>query len=107
MLRDLIKALSRMWLPNVKFEPMDREPEGNTGTGEEVWYAGPGRYTLVEEEQIPRQADEAISSVFSGGISKQRTRRVGMQRPDFHDVRSKGRTDRHHHQLGRANSSHP
>lgn len=52
-LRDLSKALAGTWLLNVKFEPMGGMPKGITGTGKESWHAGPGGYTLVEEEQIP------------------------------------------------------
>jgi hypothetical protein len=57
-LRSLIKALSGKWSMAVKFEPNPEMPNGSTGTGEETWRAGPGEYTLLEEERIPTAAGE-------------------------------------------------
>jgi hypothetical protein len=57
-LRSLIDALSGKWHLNVKFEPMSEMPNGLSGTGEETWHAGPGGYTLIEEERIPMPGGE-------------------------------------------------
>ena len=52
-LRSLIKAISGKWRLNVKFEPTGGMPKGITGIGEESWRAGPGGFTIIEEEHIP------------------------------------------------------
>lgn len=52
-LQSLVKALSGKWAVNVKFEPNPEMPNGFAGTGEETWRAGPGGYTLLDEERLP------------------------------------------------------
>lgn len=59
-LQSLIKALSGKWSVSVKFEPNSAMPAGADGTGEETWRAGPGGYTLLEEEHVPTPAGEAF-----------------------------------------------
>jgi hypothetical protein len=49
----LIRQLSGKWSLAVKFEPDQNMPGGFTGTGEETWRAGPGEFTLLEEERLP------------------------------------------------------
>jgi hypothetical protein len=49
----LTKALEGQWSLSVKFEPDPSAPNGHTNTGEETWRAGPGGFTLLEEEHMP------------------------------------------------------
>jgi|ERR1700719_2125824 len=51
-LRSLTKALSGEWSLSVKFEADASMPNGVVNTGEETWRAGPGGYTLLEEEHL-------------------------------------------------------
>ena len=48
----LTKALGGKWSTTYKFEPSEMMPNGGVGDGEEVWRAGPGGFTLTEEERI-------------------------------------------------------
>ena len=57
-LQSLADALSGKWRLSVRFEPTAQMPSGVTGIGEETWHAGPGGYTLIEEEQIPMPGGE-------------------------------------------------
>ena len=52
-LQSLTTALSGKWPLSVKFEPSPEMPNGYQGTGEETWSAGPGGYTLLEDERVP------------------------------------------------------
>jgi hypothetical protein len=51
-LQSLTKALSGEWSLGVKFEADASMPNGVVNTGEETWRAGPGGYTLLEEEHL-------------------------------------------------------
>jgi hypothetical protein len=64
-LQSLIKALSGAWSLSVKWEPDASTPNGLVNTGEENWRAGPGGYTLVEEEHLrmPQQGDVFLLGV--------------------------------------------
>ena len=55
----LIHALSGRWLLKVRFEPTASNPKPIVGEGQETWRAGPGSYTLIEEEKIPMLIDPA------------------------------------------------
>ncbi|HEV2401467.1 MAG TPA: hypothetical protein VGS27_31315, partial [Candidatus Sulfotelmatobacter sp.] len=48
----LTKALTGEWSLSVKFEPSASAPNGLANTGEETWRAGPGGFTLLEEEHL-------------------------------------------------------
>jgi hypothetical protein len=48
----LTKAIEGRWTTFYKFAPSDTMPNGGEGDGEEVWRAGPGGFTLMEEERI-------------------------------------------------------
>ena len=58
-LQSLLKALSGEWSLSVKWEPDASNPNGLVNAGEESWRAGPGGYTLLEEEHLsqPQQRD--------------------------------------------------
>jgi hypothetical protein len=51
----LEKALSGNWSVAIRFEPSDEMPNGADGHGVEVWRAGPGGFTFMEEadDQMP------------------------------------------------------
>ncbi len=51
-LQSLTKALSGEWSLSVKFEADASMPNGVVNTGEETWRAGPGGYTVLEEEHL-------------------------------------------------------
>ena len=51
-IQSLITALSGEWSLSVKWEPDASTPNGLVNTGEENWKAGPGGYTLLEEEHL-------------------------------------------------------
>jgi hypothetical protein len=59
-IQSLIKALSGKWSVSVKFEPRSTMPNGADGTGEEVWRAGPGGFTFIDEEQMPTPEGEVL-----------------------------------------------
>jgi ketosteroid isomerase-like protein len=59
-LQSLIKALSGPWSLAVKFEPNPEMPDGLVATGEETWRAGPGGFTVLEEERLPTPAGDAF-----------------------------------------------
>ncbi len=59
-LQSLIKALSGKWSISVKFEPNAAMPNGVDGTGEEMWRAGPGGFTFLEEEHLPTPEGEVF-----------------------------------------------
>jgi hypothetical protein len=48
----LTKALEGKWSLSVKFEPNSSAANGLVSTGEESWRAGPGGFTLLEEEHL-------------------------------------------------------
>ena len=51
-IQSLATALSGEWSLSVKWEPDASMPNGLVDTGEENWRAGPGGYTLLEEEHL-------------------------------------------------------
>jgi hypothetical protein len=59
-LQSLTKALSGRWSVSVKFEPNPEMPNGFAGTGEETWRAGPGGYTVLDEERMPTPAGDVF-----------------------------------------------
>lgn len=59
-IQSLIKVLSGKWSVSVKFEPSSAMPNGADGTGEEMWHAGPGGFTFVDEEHLPTPEGEVF-----------------------------------------------
>ena len=59
-LQSLTKALSGEWSLSVKFEADASMPNGVVNTGEETWRAGPGGYTLLEEEHLRMPQGDAF-----------------------------------------------
>lgn len=59
-LQSLIQALSGKWVVKVRFEPNPEMPNGFAATGEETWRAGPGGFTLLEEERDPTPAGDVF-----------------------------------------------
>jgi len=57
-----LKALSDQWSLAVKFEPNPEVPDGLVATGEEPWRAGPGGFTVLEEERLPHRWSVAQDS---------------------------------------------
>ena len=57
-IQSLIKALAGKWSVSVKFESNSAMPDGAEGTGEETWRAGPGGFTLLDEEHLPTPEGE-------------------------------------------------
>jgi hypothetical protein len=51
-IQDLTKALSGEWSLNVQFGPGASMPKGASAIGTETWRAGPGGFTLLEEEHL-------------------------------------------------------
>lgn len=51
-MQSLIKVLAGRWSISEKLEPSEATPNGGVGEGEEIWRAGPGGFTLLEEEHI-------------------------------------------------------
>ena len=52
-MQSLIKALSGKWSLEVKFESDKPAANAATKPGEEVWRAGPGNLTFMQEEHLP------------------------------------------------------
>jgi hypothetical protein len=51
-IQTLTTSLSGEWALSVKWEPDATMPNGLVNTGEENWRAGPGGYTVLEEEHL-------------------------------------------------------
>jgi hypothetical protein len=58
------KALSGRWLITMKFEPTAQMPKGAEGRGEEVWRAGPGGFTFMEEADDHMPSGEVFLTGF-------------------------------------------
>lgn len=56
----LTTALSGEWSLSVKWEPDASMPNGLVNAGEETWRAGPGGYTLLEEEHLRMPQGDAF-----------------------------------------------
>lgn len=52
-MQSLIKALSGKWSLEIKFESDKSTSNATTTHGEEVWRAGPGNLTFLQEEHLP------------------------------------------------------
>lgn len=48
-IKKLVEALSGTWSITLKIEPNEGLPKGGGGKGEEVWRAGPGGFSLIED----------------------------------------------------------
>lgn len=59
-LQSLTNALSGKWSVKVKFEPTSKMPNGSVGDAEETWRAGPGGFTLLEEQRTPAAAGDVF-----------------------------------------------
>jgi hypothetical protein len=60
----LTKLLAGRWTTQEKYEPMFLTPAGGVGAGEEVFRAGPGGFTLLEDYHTKTPAGE----LFGTGI---------------------------------------
>ncbi|HUJ30322.1 MAG TPA: hypothetical protein VLY23_03520 [Candidatus Acidoferrum sp.] len=60
----LVKALAGRWTSHEKYEPLFMTPNGGVGTGEQVFRAGPGGFTLLEDYHSKTPAGE----LFGTGI---------------------------------------
>ena len=58
-LQSLGRAFSGNWSLAVKYAADEKMPNGFTGTGQEIWHAGPGGFTLLEEERLPSPRGDA------------------------------------------------
>jgi hypothetical protein len=45
----LIRAFGGSWFIQLSFAPSEQMPKGGSGNGEEIWRAGPGGNSLIEE----------------------------------------------------------
>jgi hypothetical protein len=63
-LQSLIKALAGHWSTQEKYEPGFLTPNGGTGHGENIFRAGPGGFTLLEEYR----AQTSAGRLFGLGI---------------------------------------
>jgi len=59
-IQSLTKALTGTWSLIVTFEPIASAANGITNTGEETWRAGPGGFTLLEEERLRMPKEEVF-----------------------------------------------
>jgi hypothetical protein len=59
-LRSLTNILSGKWSLEVKSEPSPGMTNGVTRSGEETWRAGPGGFTLIEDERLPTPAGDVF-----------------------------------------------
>jgi len=57
-IRSLTKALAGTWSTTEKYEPLFLTPDGGTGAGEQVFRAGPGGFTLLENYHTKTTAGE-------------------------------------------------
>ena len=63
----LTRALEGKWSLSVKFESNSSTANGLASTGEETWRAGPGGFTLLEEEHLAEKDHGINSAYFDGG----------------------------------------
>ena len=47
--RKLLQAFGGTWSVSETYDPSDSMPQGGTGTGQEIWRAGPGERSVMEE----------------------------------------------------------
>jgi hypothetical protein len=47
--RKLLQAFGGTWSFSETYDPSDSTPQGGTGTGQEIWSAGPGERSVMEE----------------------------------------------------------
>ena len=81
-LQSLTKALSGEWSLSVKFEADASMPNGVVNTGEETWRAGPGGYTLLEEEHLRLpQGDAFLLGIIWWNKATKTFPRNGMPKP--------------------------
>src|ERR1044071_3477017 len=59
-MQSLIKALSGKWSLEVKFEPDKSAANAAAKHGEEVWRAGPGNLTFMQEEHLPIGGEDLV-----------------------------------------------
>ena len=59
-MQSLIKALSGKWSLEIKFESDKPAANATTTHGEEVWRAGPGNLTFIQEEHLPIAGGELV-----------------------------------------------
>lgn len=59
-MQSLIKALSGKWSLEVKFEPDKSAANAAAKHGEEVWRAGPGNLTFMQEEHLPIAGEDLV-----------------------------------------------
>jgi hypothetical protein len=45
----LLGMFSGTWSITVVYDPSDSMPQGGTGSGQEIWHAGPGERSVIEE----------------------------------------------------------
>ena len=57
-IRSLTKALAGTWSTTEKYEPLFLTPHGGAGAGEQVFRAGPGGFTLLENYHTKTAAGE-------------------------------------------------
>jgi hypothetical protein len=58
-MRKLLNAFSGTWSITYKYEPSEGIPNGGAGQGKEVYRAGPGGFSLIEEFHSKEATDEA------------------------------------------------
>jgi len=63
-MESLEKALAGKWTVKMKFEPSEKMPKGAEGIGEEVWRAGPGGFTFMEEADDRMPSGEVFLTGF-------------------------------------------
>ena len=47
--RKLLKVFAGTWSITEKYDPSDAMPQGGTGSGQEIWRAGPAERAVIEE----------------------------------------------------------
>ena len=80
-LQSLTKALSGEWSLSVRFEADAAMPNGVVNAGEETWRAGPGGYTLMEEEHVRLPQGDAFLLGIIWWIRLKDAARNGMPKP--------------------------
>ncbi|MGH9367478.1 MAG: hypothetical protein ACRD3M_07370 [Thermoanaerobaculia bacterium] len=59
-MQKLVNALSGTWSIREEYEPSEMMPNGGVGQGQEVWRAGPGGLSLVEEYRSKTSIGEVV-----------------------------------------------
>jgi len=61
---DVQNLMLGSWSTQVRYEPTPETPDGETGTGTEIWRRGPGGLSVIEEYRNNLRRNTALHEVW-------------------------------------------